>query len=208
MAGAGFKTFTAGSILTASDVNTYLQEQSVMYFATTTARDAAITSPSRGMVAYVGSNDSSEGLYTYNGTAWRKGPGWNAPWGVMGVSKKTTTTTTNGGVITSVTFTAVGNRYYRISGLVPRSGSTSNGDLLTLQVRNGATVLAQAQQRGDVLGSYYFLQIVTYDTPSAGSVTYDLYGARTGAGNSEFVGAATEPVVLIIEDMGPNGAPA
>ena len=74
--GSGFKTFTAASVLTAADLNNYCQNQSVMYFATTAARDAAITSPLDGMVAYVGSNDSSEGLYTYNGTSWRKGPGW------------------------------------------------------------------------------------------------------------------------------------
>lgn len=208
MAGAGFKTFTAGSILTASDVNTYLQEQSVMYFATTTARDAAITSPTRGMVAYIGSNDSSEGLYTYNGTSWRKGPGWNAPWGVMGVSQKTSDTVTNGGIITSVTFTAFANRYYRVSGHCPRAGSATAGDLVDLQIKKSSTVLAGAQQRSDVAGSYYFLSVVTYTTESAGSITYDLYGLRTGTGNATFVGAATAPCTLIVEDMGPSGAPA
>lgn len=67
MAGAGFKTFTAGSILTASDVNTYLMQQSTMVFASTTARDAAITSPSEGMVAYTSDTDT---YWYYNGTAW------------------------------------------------------------------------------------------------------------------------------------------
>ena len=78
--GSGYKVFTSGSVLTASDLNNYCQEQTVMYFATTAARDTAITAPEDGMVVYVGSNDASEGLYTYNGTSWRKGPGWNAPW--------------------------------------------------------------------------------------------------------------------------------
>ena len=39
MAGAGKKTFTAGEVLTASDVNTYLMEQSVMYFGGTIKTD-------------------------------------------------------------------------------------------------------------------------------------------------------------------------
>ena len=50
MAGAGFKTFATGDVLTASDVNTYLMQQTVMCFADATARDAAI-SPSRSGAA-------------------------------------------------------------------------------------------------------------------------------------------------------------
>jgi hypothetical protein len=83
--GSGFKSFTAGAVLTASDMNNYLMEQSIMYFATEAARDAALTAED-GMVVYIGSNDENEGLYTYNGTSWRKGPGWNAPWGQVATS--------------------------------------------------------------------------------------------------------------------------
>ena len=68
--GSGFKTFTAGAVLTASDVNNYLMEQSVMYFATTAARDLAITAPEEGMTAFIGSNDDDEGLYGYDGSKW------------------------------------------------------------------------------------------------------------------------------------------
>ena len=68
--GSGFKNFTAASVLTASDVNNYLMEQSVMSFASTGARDTQIISPEDGMVAYIGSNDSSEGIYSWNGTKW------------------------------------------------------------------------------------------------------------------------------------------
>lgn len=67
MAGAGYKTFNAGNILTASDVQTYLQDQTVMVFASTAARDAAITSPSEGMIAYSTADDS---YYHYSGSAW------------------------------------------------------------------------------------------------------------------------------------------
>lgn len=67
MAGAGYKTFNAGDILTASDVQTYLQDQVVATFATTTARDAAITSPSEGQFAYSKADDT---YYIYSGTEW------------------------------------------------------------------------------------------------------------------------------------------
>jgi len=57
--GSGYKPFTAASVLTSADMNNYLMEQSVMFFATTAARDAAITAPEDGMVAYIGSNDAN-----------------------------------------------------------------------------------------------------------------------------------------------------
>lgn len=41
MAGAGATLFTAGSVLTAAQVNTYLMDQTVMRFANSGARDAA-----------------------------------------------------------------------------------------------------------------------------------------------------------------------
>lgn len=61
------KTFTAGTLATASDVNTYLMDQSVMTFATATARNTAIPSPTEGMVTYQQSNDH---MTIYSGTEW------------------------------------------------------------------------------------------------------------------------------------------
>ena len=58
MAGAGFKTFAAGDVLTASDVNTYIMQQQIMVFADASARDAAITSPAEGMFAYLKDTDA------------------------------------------------------------------------------------------------------------------------------------------------------
>jgi hypothetical protein len=45
-----FKTFTAGTLATASDVNTYLMNQSISTFSSTAARNAAITSPVEGQL--------------------------------------------------------------------------------------------------------------------------------------------------------------
>ena len=80
--GSGFTTFTAGNVLTASEVNNYLMEQSVMVFATTAARDSAVTAPEEGMVCFINSGDRTEGLYTYTAGAWREAriptPGFSA----------------------------------------------------------------------------------------------------------------------------------
>jgi len=68
MAGAGYKLFNTGDVLTAAQVNTYLQEQVVMRFATTTARDTALSSVlAEGMICYI---DADNNLYKYTGSAW------------------------------------------------------------------------------------------------------------------------------------------
>tara|TARA_R110000822_G_scaffold283684_1_gene405176 strand:+ start:1055 stop:1264 length:210 start_codon:yes stop_codon:yes gene_type:complete len=57
MAGLGFKTFADGDVLLASEVQGYIQEQMIMVFANAAARDAAITSPSEGMFAFLKDTD-------------------------------------------------------------------------------------------------------------------------------------------------------
>lgn len=67
MAGLGSKTFAAGDVLTASDVNGYLMQQAVAVFATSGARTTAIPSPSAGMISFITGTNTLE---VYDGTAW------------------------------------------------------------------------------------------------------------------------------------------
>ena len=67
MAGAGFRTFTAGDVLTAAQVNTFLMQQTVMVFAGTAARGSVITSPSEGMFTYLSDTNA---LQYYDGSNW------------------------------------------------------------------------------------------------------------------------------------------
>ena len=53
MAGAGFKLFSNGQVLLSAEVNEYMAQQMIMVFASAAARDAAITSPSEGMFAFL-----------------------------------------------------------------------------------------------------------------------------------------------------------
>lgn len=62
-----YKTFTNGNALTASELNAYLMNQTVMVFADSTARSTAITSPSAGMVSYLTGTSTFE---YYTGSAW------------------------------------------------------------------------------------------------------------------------------------------
>lgn len=67
--GSGFKTFTAGSILTASDVQNYLQDQAVMVFGGTAARSSAIGTANfeEGMLSYLTDVDK---IQVYTGSSW------------------------------------------------------------------------------------------------------------------------------------------
>jgi hypothetical protein len=64
---AGFRTFDAGAVLTAEQVNTFLMSQAIPVFASATARDAAITSPSEGQHCFLSDTDA---LQYYTGSAW------------------------------------------------------------------------------------------------------------------------------------------
>jgi hypothetical protein len=68
MAGAGYKLFSTGDVLTASDLNTYGIEQTVMVFASSSARDTALSSvKAEGMFAFLKDSDS---LTYYDGSSW------------------------------------------------------------------------------------------------------------------------------------------
>jgi hypothetical protein len=68
MAGAGYKLFNTGDVLTAAQVNTYLMEQSVMVFADAAARTTALTGVvAEGMLSYLKDTNAVE---VYDGSNW------------------------------------------------------------------------------------------------------------------------------------------
>jgi len=64
---AGFKTFTAGDVLTAAEVNTYLMSQTIPVFANAAAAGSAIASPQEGQHRFLKDVDA---LQYYSGSAW------------------------------------------------------------------------------------------------------------------------------------------
>lgn len=68
MPGAGWRTFTSGAVLTAAQVQTFLQDQVVQVYATSSARSSALgTAVSAGMVSYLTTTQQTQ---YYNGSAW------------------------------------------------------------------------------------------------------------------------------------------
>jgi hypothetical protein len=62
------KIFTAGEVLAASDVNTFLMDQKIMTFAGTAARSSAIGTATAGMITYLIDLDKFE---YYNGSSYQ-----------------------------------------------------------------------------------------------------------------------------------------
>lgn len=64
-----YKVFSNGNALNASELNTFLMNQSVMTFATASARNAALGTPTQGMLVYL---DDVDRYFWYDGTKWLK----------------------------------------------------------------------------------------------------------------------------------------
>jgi len=102
MAGLGRKIFTAGDVLTASDVQSYLQDQTVMVFAGTAARSSAIATPTEGMISYQKDTDAIE---AYDGTNWVNRISTSVPFATQ-AGTATATFTASATSSVAVTFTA------------------------------------------------------------------------------------------------------
>ena len=212
--GSGFKTFTA-AVLTASDVNNFLMEQSVMSFASTGARDVSVTAPEDGMVAYIRSNDADEGLYSYNGTSWRKGPGWNAPWGWMASASQaagvvTTSGTTEITVTSTASFSSVANRRYLFTVSTSCYDDVASASQFTFRLRNGSLTgtSLMAQVVSTSLNNYTPLAFsfsTTLSTASSNGLFLTMQRS-SGTGRMNSNGTAS-PALITMTDIGPSGAP-
>jgi hypothetical protein len=168
------KVFTAGSVLTASDVNTYLMNQAVMTFAGTAARGSAIGTATEGMLTWL--EDSNTYQY-YNGSAWAGlVTGTNATVATGTTAYTATSANANGFIYSTsasaVTITipdvlAVGERIDIIrdgagtviiaagTGVTSWAGLATSGTATTFKIDqqyNAATVLEVAPQTYRVIG--------------------------------------------------------
>jgi len=190
MAGAGFRTFTAGEVLTASQVNTNLMQQSIMLFAGTAARASAITSPAEGYMTFLSDTDQ---LSYYNGTAYVNAPGARptliAPQELINVSASTATGTVS---INSATDSVT---YY--------TANASANFVINLR-GNASLSMNNALQTGESVTSVfmntngspaYFSGTVQVDGGTAGVTVKYQGGAAPTAGNVNSVDAYSFTVI-------------
>lgn len=137
MAGAGYKLFNTGDVLTAAQVNTYLQEQAVMRFASAAARTTALSGVlAEGMVSYL---DDVNQVQVYNGSSW-VAVGGSSPLTTKGDLYTYSTADarlavgTNGQVLTADSTTATGLKWATAS-----SGAAVYGKTLTAGANKSTT---------------------------------------------------------------------
>jgi hypothetical protein len=130
------------------------------------------------------------------------------PRGVMALSTLTanSTATTSESTRTSLTFTAVANRYYKITWF---EGEVTNG----ANASNNTMYLRQTSTTGTILGTtifYYglssefrgnFCSVVT--TFAAGSQSIFARILTNAGTNTTYKASATSPAFLMVEDVGP-----
>ena len=209
MAGAGYKLFNTGDVLTAAQVNTYLQEQTVMVFASSAARTSALSGVlAEGMVSYLQDTNAVE---VYNGSAWVgvsgagdlteivAGTGITVTSGtgpIPTVALTTPVAATNGGTAQS-TYTTGDLLYASATNTLAKRAIGSTGDVLTV---SGGIPTWAAPAGG---GGGKVLQVVnaTYSTEfSTTSTTY----ADTGL-TASITPSNTSSKVLVLVDQAGTG---
>jgi hypothetical protein len=130
------KEFDAFTRLDASDVNTFLMDQSVMSFAGTAARGSAISSPVEGMVSFL---EDSNIMSIYDGSAWQSSV--NTTGGILQVVSTAKTDT----------FSMSSSTFADITGLsatiTPKSASSKILILLDLKLNADSGVVTNVRTR-------------------------------------------------------------
>ena len=201
-----FKTFTPGATLTASEVNTYLAKQSVIVCTSTTRP----SSPPEGMTIYETDTDKLL-TYTTATTGWQ--PPWNMPWGYIGAVSLAANSPAVSAIADvaglSLTWTAVANRRYVVrfdSDIVVNNSGNQMGVYLTNGAGTGFRRSLFTSPAASAYGTVGMAALLS--GLGSGSQTAKIRIECTGGGTALTVASPTFPSVLIVEDIGPSGAPA
>lgn len=176
-----FKTFTAGTLATASDVNTYLMNQAVSTFSTTGARNSAITSPGEGQLAYINSNDI---LSYYTGSAWA-----NMLFATTWVAyTPTLTNITLGSGGTSAFYYQVVGKQVNVRGRITLGSTGALTGVATFSLPINAITADQFWDAGAMLidGTNLYPGMVRVGTSTATVLAIAANGPYTTAGNTAF----------------------
>jgi hypothetical protein len=171
--GSGYKTFTAGAVLTASDVQNYLQDQSVMVFGGTAARSSAIGTANfeEGMLTYLTDVDK---LQVYTGAAFADV--YPAAASTQGLTLINTTSFS--AVASQAVNTVFSSTYKNYRVQINITLSTGNPALLSLRLRNATT---------DKSANY-----VNNQYGATGGAGFNSASITTGFGLQDMVANATE----------------
>ncbi len=165
------------------------------------------TAPYEGQVIYETDTDL---VLIHNGTAFVEinSALTKAPRGIIALASATTnaTCTTETVMITSSSFTAVANRYYRITYVEPETISSTANTYLQARIRKGTTI-SGTQIGGSISinttypSQFSSITCIAVTTLSAGSQQI-VATANNGSGTATLGRTATAPAFILIEDIG------
>lgn len=197
----------AGQVLTAAHTNTYWMRQ-VLATGLSSSRPTGY----EGRAVYDTDTDALM-VYASVGTGWR--PPWNLPWGYLGHAAITANQNSvgPGGVDVTglaVTVTVPANRRLRVTAkakLFTGTLAAATGLLLFRDTVQFDT--ADTSNDSSTAGATYGVDLVTFDhAPSAGAHTYKLQAFFSGNSDNIVIAQSNDPAFIVVEDIGPAGAPA
>jgi hypothetical protein len=173
-------------------------DQSVNCFNTAADRDSQWLTPHDGSICWQA--DSNTFWVRRNGV-WRGLP--------MGVLAQVVSTANSGTTSTATTWmtapavTTDGIRRLRIS-FTGWANAGAVNDIISLQLRDGATVLQTTQARLAAAGGPGQTTLTGFweGVPAAGSHAYALIVALVGGTSAQGVATVTSPATLLVEDIG------
>jgi hypothetical protein len=213
--GSGYRTFTAGEVLTASNVQNYLMDQSVMVFGGSAARSSAIGTANfeEGMVSYLTDTDKVE---AYDGTNWLEIGGSSSGGLVVQIVYASTTTETSSstGTYVDTTLTAT---------ITPTSASNkilifvthganqkeTNNTSMGMRLMRGATEISRIMLDGGKNGTndrqdFGGTSLNYLDTPATTSATtYKTQFASTGGNAIVWVQTAGSRSSIVLMEVTP-----
>lgn len=196
----------AGDTIDSAHINE-IRDQIVFIFDDASDRNAEIASPAEGQACWL--KDTPE-LQVYNGVAWRAP--WNLPWGRVAHQTTAAVVTVNQATATLITvnFTAVTNRYYKVTfnGHFRANGATPA--IYEVWARLDGTVIDKFAIEAGTLSANCCGTTGVF-TATAGSRTFDVRYEYVGGGQAGDYfdgGLTTSRLKLIVEDVGPSDVPA
>jgi hypothetical protein len=182
--GSGYRTFTAGEVLTASNVQNYLQDQVVMTFGGSAARSSAIGTANfeEGMISYLTDTDKVE---AYNGTNWVS----VAPASTQGLTLINTTSFS--GVASTSLAASTFNSTYRNYRIILNFRPATNNTTFNWRIRKAGS---------DVTTSTYFLAGTSTQSGSATISSYRVNAGTSFSTNADIPNSADTIVSFDITD--------
>ncbi len=184
--------------------------------ASTTARDAQISSPVIGDLNLLTGASIFDGVYMYDGVGWRLP--WIQPWGHVHVSTQGTDLTTSATTAltiantTNATASLYGNRRLRLTFSFTYSGSALGNefDFKFFYSSLGTQIGDPSHQHVTVAGYSQAITLVKYLTTPAAVVANTVFNVtvtRTSGAGTMTIRNGSYGSTFIVEDMGPAGVP-